>query len=284
MNAEKNSSGAADSPGNGNDSSDLSGEHVRIPRSRFSPLPADEPKPFLDHLEELRGVLLRSIVVLALGTVVAFPLAPRIFRLLRAPLSSVTDNPDQFLRSIEITGGFSILVQLVLWTGLIFGAPLILFFIGRFVFPGLTEKERRGLTGGMALAAGLFLLGVALGYFMALPVALRVMFRLHAWLSIQPEWTINSYVAFSMRLLLAFGLAFELPVVILVLGWLGLVSSAFLRSKRRHAIVIIFILAAIMTPPDVFSQVVMGLPMILLYELCIWTIRIMEGRENRGEP
>ncbi len=243
-------------------------------------LPADAPKPFLDHLEELREVIFRSLFVFVIGVAAAVPLAPGIFRLLRVPLSGVTDSPEQFLRSIEITGGFTILMQIVLWTGLIFSSPLILFFLGRFVIPALSGKERRGLAVGMTLAAVLFLFGVMLGYGMALPVALRVMLRIHTWLSIQPEWTINSYVAFSMRLLFAFGLAFELPVVILVLGWLGVVSSAILRDKRRHAMVVILILAAVMTPPDIFSQLVMGIPMILLYELCVWAVWMMERKRN----
>lgn len=246
--------------------------------------PWDRPKPFLDHLDEFRSVLLRSIAALALGIAVSIPLAPGIFRLLRAPLSDVTDHPERFLRSIEITGGVSIVMQIVVWSGLLLSAPFLVFFIGRFVFPGLTRRERKAILGGLVLAVGLFVMGVMLCYFVTLPIALRVMFRFHDWLSIQVEWTVTSYVAFSMRLLIAFGLAFELPIVVLILGYLGVVSSAMLRSKRRHAIVVILVIAMVLTPgPDVFSQLIMGIPMILLYESCIWIIWLYERRAT-GTP
>jgi len=243
----------------------------------------DKPKPFLEHLDDLRSTLLWSIAVLALGMIAAIPLAPGIFRVLRSPLANVTEHPEQFLRSLEITGGFSIAMQIVFWSGLLFSTPFLTFFIARFVFPGLTARERKAVLIGMVSAVGLFVLGVILGYFISLPVALRVMFRLHDWLAIRAEWTATNYVGFTMRLLIAFGLAFELPIVVLVLGYLGILSSNVLRAKRRHAIVIILVLAMILTPgPDVFSQLIMGIPMILLYELCIWTIRFFEKKKSQA--
>ena len=241
----------------------------------------DKPKPFLEHLEELRYTILWSIGVIIVGMIIAIPLAPHIFRLLRRPLSLITENPDQFLRSIEITGGLSILVQIIFWTGLLFSAPFLTFFIARFVFPGLTGRERKGLTAGVASAIALFILGVSMGYFLTLPIALRVMLQLHNWLSIQAEWTVTSYVSFAMQLLIAFGLAFELPIVIILLGYLGILSSVMLREKRRHAIVVILIIAMILTPgPDVFSQLIMAIPMILLYEFCIWVIALIEKKRK----
>ena len=242
----------------------------------------DKPKLLLEHLDDLRASLLWCSVALALGMIVAIPFAPAIFRMLRAPIAHVTDHPAQFLRSLEITGGFSIAMQMVFWSGLLLSAPFLAFFIARFVFPGLTKHERKAVVGGMAFAVVLFALGVALGYFITLPVALQVMFRLHDWLGIRAEWTANSYVSFSMRLLIAFGLAFELPIVVLILGYLGILSSGLLRSKRRHAIVIILVVAMILTPgPDVFSQLIMGIPMILLYELCVWMIWFLEKKKQR---
>ena len=242
----------------------------------------DKSKPLLEHLDDLRAALLWCSAALVLGMIVAIPFAPAIFRMLRVPLANVTDHPAQFLRSLEITGGFSIAMQMVFWSGLLLSAPFLAFFIARFVFPGLTRRERKAVVGGMAFAVALFALGVVLGYFITLPVALQVMFRLHDWLGIRAEWTANSYVSFSMQLLIAFGFAFEMPVVMLILGYLGILSSDLLRSKRRHAIVIIFIAAMILTPgPDVFSQLIMGIPMILLYELCIWMIWFFEKKKQR---
>ena len=241
---------------------------------------SDKPKPFLEHLEELRRALLWSLAAVAAGMAASFWLAPRIFEALRAPLSAAIPNPEQFLRSIEITGGFSILMKIAAWSGLILSSPFILFFAARFILPGLTERERKAVLAGIALASSLFLLGVTLCYFIVLPLTLRMMLQIHEWLSIKAEWTINSYVDFSMRLLLAFGLAFELPVVVLALGCAGVISSGMLRAKRPHAIVVILIIAAFLTPPDIFSQLAMGIPMILLYEVCIWMITIFEQRSG----
>lgn len=237
----------------------------------------DQPKPFLRHLEELRWTILWSLAVLIVAMLICLPLAPVIFRWLCAPLSKITSHPEMFLRSLEITGAFSIALQLILWSGLILSTPVILFLIGGFVFPGLTGQERKMARATGILALLLFFLGVGLGYFITLPIALKIFFSIHGWLGIQAEWTAPSYVAFSMQLLLLFGLAFELPVVIMGLGYFQVISSSFLRSKRRHAIVAILILAMILTPgPDVFSQIIMAIPMIILYELCVWIVWLFE--------
>jgi len=243
----------------------------------------DTPKPFLEHLEDLRWTILGCLITLALGMAIAAPLAPEILKLLRVPLQGVTEHPDQFLQSLEITGGFAIALQIIFWCGLLLSAPFILLLIGRFVFPGLKRRERKAIRLALAFAVLLFAFGVALGYVIVLPVALRVMLGLHQWMGIQAWWTITSYVAFTVQLLIAFGLAFELPMVVMVLGYLGIVSSAMLRAKRRLAIVILLILAMLLTPgPDIFSQVVMAVPMILLYELCIWFIRLFERKRRTG--
>jgi len=239
----------------------------------------DQPKPFLQHLEELRWTILWSLAVLMAAMLVCLPLAPVIFRWLCAPLSKITSHPEMFLRSLEITGAFSIALQLVVWSGLILSAPIILFLVGGFVFPGLTARERKMVRIAGVFAFFLFMLGVSLGYFISLPIALKIFFVIHGWLGIQAEWTAPSYVAFCMQLLLLFGLAFELPVVLMSLGYFQIISSSFLRSKRRHAIVVILILAAALTPgPDVFSQVIMAIPMIILYELCVWAVWLFERR------
>lgn len=241
----------------------------------------DQPKPFLEHLADLRTTLLGCLAAWGVGMALVMPFAPRLFNLLRAPLDKITEHPEQFLRSLEITGGFSIAMQFVLWGGLLVSAPFITFLLARFVLPGLTRLERKVIVGSLGFVVALFILGVGIAYFITLPVALKIMLDLHAWLGIRAEWTAVSYVSFAVKLLLAFGLAFELPVVVVALGYMGLVSAAFLRSKRRHAIVVILILAAVLTPgPDIFSQVVMGVPMILLYEACIWIVWLAERKRT----
>jgi sec-independent protein translocase protein TatC len=238
----------------------------------------DEPKPVLDHLEDLRRTILAIGALLALGMAVALPLAPHILHVLRTPLSGVTDRPEEFLRSLEIAGGFSIALRLTFWAGLLLAAPGIILVLARFVFPALRDVERRAAASACAIATFLFVGGVCMCYYLVMPTALRLMLGLHEWLGIRAEWTITSYVSFTVHLLLGFGLAFELPVLLLALGWLGVLTSSMLAKYRRHAIVVIFILAMVMTPPDVVSQILMAIPMILLYEMCIWLIRIRETR------
>ena len=244
----------------------------------------DQPKPFLEHLADLRTTLLGCLAAWGVGMAIVMPFAPRLFTLLCAPLAKITEHPEQFLRSLEITGGFSIAMQIVLWGGLLISVPFITFLLARFILPGLTRLERKVIVGSLGFVIALFILGVGIAYFITLPVALKIMFGLHAWLGIRAEWTAVSYIAFAVKLLLAFGLAFELPIVVVVLGYLGIVSAAFLRSKRRHAIVIILILTMVLTPgPDVFSQIIMAVPMILLYETCIWIIWLAERKRTAGD-
>lgn len=220
--------------------------------------------------------LIRCAVALTLGVLLAVPFAPAILSWLKAPLRIVSENPDQFLRSLEVGGAFSVTVKIGLWGGLLLSAPFLLLFVGGFVFPGLTEREKSAVVQSGGFAVALFAVGVAMGYWLALPAALKIMFGMHGWLGIRAEWTVTSYVAFATQFLICFGLAFELPAVLLALGKLGLVTSAQLRHYRRHAIIVALILAAFLTPPDVISQLLMGLPLIVLYEVCIWLVRATE--------
>lgn len=242
--------------------------------------PGDPPKPFLQHLEELRRALLGSLAALTAGMVVAIPLAPRVFRALQAPLQRATGDAEPFLRTLDVTGGFQLAFRLVFWTGLLISLPAIAVFLGAFVVPGLTARERRLASRALIAASALFVFGVALGYRISLPVALTVMLRINTWLGVRAEWVVTSYVVFALQLLAAFGLAFEMPVVLAVLGRLGIVSSGQLRAQRRLVIVLILVLSMLLTPPDVFTQLIMGLPLVVLYEACILLIRASERRRG----
>lgn len=235
-------------------------------------------KPFIEHLEDLRKTLIGSITSLVVGMAIAIPLAPKVMEWLKQPLQKATGSAEPFLRSLDVAGGFNLAMRLIFWTGLLLSAPFILFFVGSFVFPGLTQKEKTAVKRSSLFAAVLFFCGVMLGYKMTLPVALEVMMGLHTWLGIRAEWVVNSYVSFSLQLLLAFGLVFELPVVLLILGHIGIVNSTQLREKRRVVIIILLIVAMLLTPPDIFTQLIMGIPLIVLYEACIWMIWAAEKR------
>ncbi len=238
-------------------------------------------QPFLQHLEDLRQALIWSVTALLVGMGIACVFAPALFRILKAPLNGVVPNPDTFIRTLDVTGGISVAMQTIFWSGVLFSAPVILFSICWFVFPGLTRRERRALLGGLLFSAILFISGVLLCYFTALGPALKIMLWFNTWLGIGVEFfTVTSYTGFVLKLLLSFGLAFELPVVLLVLGRLGIINSGHLRRWRRHSIVIILILAAIITPTqDPLSQLILAVPLIALYELCVW---MMWARERKN--
>jgi sec-independent protein translocase protein TatC len=238
-------------------------------------------KSFLGHLEDLRRTALWCLVCYALGLVLAIPLAPGLLHVLKGPVAMAGLDPDRFLRVLQVTGGFSIAMRLIVWGGLLFSLPFLIFLIAGFVFPGLTQRERRASTVAMAVAVLLFAGGVTMGYYMTLPVAVQLMIRISAWLNVPCEFVeLSDYVGFTLKLLIAFGLAFELPVVVLLLGSLGIVTSSQLREKRRHAIVVLLIIAMFLTPPDPITQVLMAAPMALLYEICIWVLYGLEKRRR----
>ncbi len=167
--------------------------------------------------------------------------------------------------------------------GILLSLPFLVFFIGMFVMPGVREVERKLMTRVSFFSGGLFIAGIAMGYKVTLPLALGLMLKIGGQLGGESIWFYNKYIAFALQLLLGFGLAFQLPVVILILGKMGLVNSTQLREKRRHVIVGLLILSMALTPPDVMTQLLMAAPLILLYEFCIWFLHFSGNRVTSAE-
>jgi sec-independent protein translocase protein TatC len=165
------------------------------------------------------------------------------------------------------------------FTGLLLSLPFVVFFIGLFVMPGVRDVERKLMTRIAVFSGGLFLVGIYMGYRITLPLALGLMLKIGGQLGGESIWFYNKYIAFALQLLLGFGVAFQLPVVILILGKMGLVASKGLRTARPYVVVGIFVLAMVLTPPDVMTQVLMAVPLILLYEFCIWFLHFTGNRE-----
>ncbi len=238
---------------------------------------------FFEHLDDLRRALFHVALAFFFGLAIAFPLAPVIFRWLKRPLVEIGKDPDVFLRSFEVTGGLQIAMSTGLWSALVIALPFMLVALGGFVFPGLTKRERRAVAVSLIYAVFLFAAGVAVAYLYMLPASLRIMLWFNEWMGVPVEFfRASDYVRFILLVLASFGVTFELPVGVMLLGHFGIINSNQLRSKRRHAIVFIMILAAVITPTtDPFSLFILALPLALLYEISIWTTWATERRRIR---
>ena len=224
-------------------------------------------------------MLIKMIAALGIAMVICFSFAQRLLTVIIFPLRRVTENPEPFLRTLEVTGGFTLAMKLALYAGIVIACPFLLYFLAQFILPALTPREKGLLAPAFAGGTGLFLFGAALAYFVVIPAGLNFFIEYNKYLGIRSEWTIDNYVSFVSHMVLAFGICFELPLVVLILAKLGIVTHEFLRQKRPYVIVLIFIIAAVITPTtDPFNQTLLAGPMVILYEACIWIARIMEKR------
>ncbi len=238
----------------------------------------DPPRPFIEHFIELRNCIVRCALAWVVAILVVAPFAPWIIRALLLPLeTSGLEERGITLQGLEIGSGFSIFMTTMLWGGTILALPALLYFIFRFVFPGLKRHERNLIRFALGLGVLLFVGGVALCFSFTLPLALDALMGINSWMHVGVGFlTPEPYIRFVLKILLAFGLAFQFPLLLLGLGWIGLMSSATLRKRRGGAIILIFVAAMFLTPPDPLSQVVMAVPMCLLYELTILLMRLRE--------
>jgi len=241
-----------------------------------------ETKSFLDHLEDLRWMLVKIASTLAIAMLACFIFAPALMKFFTHPLATVAGDVTPFLRTQEVTGGFMLAIKLALYAGLVISSPILLYFLTQFVLPALTQKEKRMVAPVLLAGVGLFLGGVALCYFGVLPAALRFFMEYNKTLTIRSDWLIENYISFVSQMMLAFGICFELPLVVLALAKIGIVTAEFLRQKRPYAIVLIFIVAAVITPtPDMLTQCLLAVPMCALYEACVWIAWWMERGKSR---
>jgi sec-independent protein translocase protein TatC len=241
----------------------------------------DEKQPFLAHLEELRRRLIICAIAIGIGFVISYIFSKQLFSLLILPLVKVlpadsklifTSLPEMFLAYIKVS----------LVGGIILAIPVIFYELWMFVAPALYQKEKRYLVPFVLFSSILFILGALFGYLIVFPYGFKF-FISFATEDIQALPSVKQYFSFAIRLLLAFGLVFEMPVVVLFLAKIGLVTPDAMKRFRKYAILCAFILGAILTPPDVATQIMMALPIIILYEL---SILISKGvyRKNGKDP
>jgi sec-independent protein translocase protein TatC len=254
---------------------------MRSAYSWFRPPPSPTGEmPFFDHLEELRWRIIWSLLALIAGTGIGFFVARRLdlLGLLKRPLDPYIDG-DQLI-ALSITDPFFITFKLALTLGFILAAPVIIYQVWLFLAPALTKRERRAIVPALYMGVALFCIGVAVAYRYVLPLTAMFLAGFQTE-SLTLTMTGTLYFGFVIKLLVAFGLVFQLPVVILILASLGLVSSKFLASKRRYAIAIMTVTAALITPGDVASTILMMVPLLLLYELSIVLTRLVERNRAR---
>lgn len=243
---------------------------------------SEATKPFLEHMEELRWMLVRMAIAVSAGMGLSFCFRQQLVRIMQHPLRTVDPNLVASLRTLGVTDSLTISLQIAFYAGIVLSFPFLLFFLAQFVLPALTRQEKKYVLPAIGIGFGLFLTGVLFSYFFVLPKALHFFFTDAQSLEWTPTWTVKEYFSFVTQITLAFGLSFELPVVVLLLVHLGFLSYGLLSRTRAYAVVIILVLAMIIAPtPDVLTFLSLGVPMCLLYEACIWLAWVMERRKRK---
>ncbi|WP_155314260.1 twin-arginine translocase subunit TatC [Desulfosarcina ovata] len=232
----------------------------------------DDKLPFTAHLEELRKRLITSFIAVAVGFAICYGFKEKLFQILTQPLISVM-NQGETLIYTGLPEAFFTFLKVSFLAGLMLASPVIIYQFWMFVAPGLYDREKRLLLPIVFLSTIFFVGGALFGYFIVFPFGFDF-FLGFATETIRPMPSMKEYLSFSSKLLLAFGLVFELPLVITFLARLGIVSVPFLKKNRKYAILLFFVGAAILTPPDVVTQMMMALPLMLLYEISIVGARI----------
>ena len=238
---------------------------------------------FLDHLEELRWTLVKSAIAFVVCAVLIGVFLQRFNDVLMLPLTRIQATyPDIAveLGTTSMLEGFTVIIQMCFVGGLIMSAPFVLFFIGQFVSPALREKELKLLTPGCIAAGLLFLAGVAFSFFLLVPGTIRVSIEINQMFGFITRWTPSSYYSTLIWLSLGVGAAFEFPLIIVVLTYLEIVSSAMLRGWWRHALIVCFVVAAIVTPtPDPFNQSILAGSLYVLYWISIVAAKRVEKKK-----
>ena len=244
---------------------------------------------FIGHLTELRSRLVKSIIYLFIFFIICYFFAEDIYSFLVVPYAEAVkdDGVNRRLIFTALHETFITYLKVAFFTAMFVSSPIILTQIWKFIAPGLYKNEKRALLPYLIATPTLFLLGGMLVYYLVMPLAIKffLTFETSAQVSglpIQLEAKVNEYLSLIMRLIFAFGISFQLPVLLSLLARVGFIDSEYLKKRRKYVIVIIFIAAAILTPPDPITQIGLGIPLLILYELSILSVKIIEKKKKNA--
>ena len=245
---------------------------------------------FTSHFVELRLRLIKSIVFILLIFILSYTFAEHIYSFLVNPYAEAVkdDSTSRRLIFTALHETFITYLKVAFFSAIFLGSPVLLIQIYQFIAPGLYKNEKRALLPYLILTPILFLLGGMLVYYLVMPLAIKFFLSFETIgggtsLPIQLEAKVNEYLSLIMRLIFAFGISFQLPILLNLLARIGIVNSKYLKKTRRYVVVIIFTIAAILTPPDPITQVGLAIPLLLLYEMSIITVRFTEKKNKKKD-
>ncbi|HQT21234.1 MAG TPA: twin-arginine translocase subunit TatC [Polynucleobacter sp.] len=237
---------------------------------------------FLSHLYELRDRVIKSAIAIIIVFVSLVYWAPDIFHLFSQPLLQALPSGGKMIVT-DVTGSFFVPMKVTMLVAFLIALPVVMYQLWAFIAPGLYQHERKLILPLVVSSYSLFICGMAFAYFLVFPTVFEFMASYNAPLGAEMSTDIDKYLGFAMNTFLAFGITFEVPVVVVVLVRMGMVSLAKLKEIRPYVIVGAFVVAAIVTPPDVLSQLLLAIPMILLYELGLLIARFYEPKPAADE-
>ena len=242
---------------------------------------------FTSHFKELRSRLIKSIVLILLIFIISYTFAEHIYEFLVEPYANAVRDELQSRRLIftALHETFITYLKVAFFAAIFLGSPILFIQIYKFIAPGLYKNEKRAILPYLISTPILFLLGGMLVYYLVMPLAIKFFLSFETIgsetnLPIQLEAKVNEYLSLIMRLIFAFGLSFQLPVLLNLLARIGVVNANYLKKTRRYVVVIIFSVAAILTPPDPITQIGLAIPLLLLYELSIITVKFTEKKHK----
>jgi sec-independent protein translocase protein TatC len=244
---------------------------------------------FVTHLTELRSRLIKSIVYFFVFFVICYFFAENIYNFLISPYANAVKDSDSNRRMIftALHETFITYLKVAFFTSMFISSPIILTQVWKFVAPGLYKNEKSALLPYLIATPILFLLGGMLVYYLIMPLAIKFFLSFETTsqvtsLPIELEAKVNEYLSLIMRLIFAFGISFQLPVLLSLLARVGFIDSEYLKKRRKYVVIIIFIAAAVLTPPDPITQIGLGIPLLILYELSILSVKLIENRKKNA--